>query len=125
MNIYTNSNSAFPSQVVSDAEKASREYGSQVAMAIEYEWFRSGRMNGNTYLTNWNNFNTLRLYARGEQPVQKYKDELSINGDLSYLNLDWKPVPILSKFVDIVVNGISASSYDVKAYAQDPESIKN
>ena len=124
MNIYTNSNSAFPSQVVSNAEKASMEYGSQVAMAIEYEWFKSGRMNGNAYLTNWNNFNTLRLYARGEQPVQKYKDELSINGDLSYLNLDWKPVPILSKFVDIVVNGISERSYDVKAYAQDPESIK-
>jgi len=124
MNIYTNSNSAFPSQVVSNAEKASIDYGSQVAMAIEYEWFKSGRTNGNRYLTNWNNFNTLRLYARGEQPVQKYKDELSINGDLSYLNLDWKPVPILSKFVDIVVNGISQKSYDIKAYAQDPSSTK-
>ena len=124
MNIYTNSNSAFPSQVVSDAEKASWEYGSQVAMAIEYEWFRSGRVNGNRYLTNWNNFNTLRLYARGEQPIQKYKDELSINGDLSYLNLDWKPVPILSKFVDIVVNGISQKAYEIKAYAQDPSSVK-
>ena len=124
MNIYTNSNSAFPSQVVSDAEKSSMEYGSQVAMAIEYEWFRSGRVNGNRYLTNFNNFNTLRLYARGEQPVQKYKDELSINGDLSYLNLDWKPVPILSKFVDIVVNGISAKAYEIKAYAQDPSSVQ-
>ena len=124
MNIYTNSNSAFPSQVVSDAEKASWEYGSQVAMAIETEWFKSGRVNGNRYLTNWNNFNTLRLYARGEQPIQKYKDELSINGDLSYLNLDWKPVPILSKFVDIVVNGISQKAYEIKAYAQDPSSVK-
>jgi len=124
MNIYTNTNSAFPSQVVSDAEKASIEYGSQVAMAIEYEWFRSGRTSGNRYLTNWNQFHQLRLYARGEQSVQKYKDELSINGDLSYLNLDWQPVPILSKFVDIVVNGISAKSYDIKAYAQDPESVK-
>lgn len=124
MNIYTNSNSAFPSQVVSNAEKSSLEYGSQVAMAIEYEWFRSGRTNGNRYLTNWNNFHSLRLYARGEQPIQKYKDELSINGDLSYLNLDWKPVPILSKFVDIVVNGISQKAYEIKAYAQDPNSIK-
>ena len=124
MNIYTNTNSAFPSQGVSDAEKASIEYGSQVAMAIEYEWFKTGRTNGNRYLTNWNQFHQLRLYARGEQSIQKYKDELSINGDLSYLNLDWKPVPILSKFVDIVVNGISAKTYDIKAYAQDPESIK-
>ena len=124
MNIYTNTNSAFPSQVVSDAEKASIEYGSQVAMAIEYEWFKSGRTQGNRYLTNWNQFHQLRLYARGEQSIQKYKDELSINGDLSYLNLDWQPVPILSKFVDIVVNGISNKTYDIKAYAQDPASVK-
>ena len=126
MNIYTNSNSAFPSQVVSDAEKASLEYGSQVGMAIEYEWF--GNLVEQTVIAYLKvtgiTFIILRLYARGEQPVQKYKDELSINGDLSYLNLDWKPVPILSKFVDIVVNGISAHSYDIKAYAQDPESIK-
>ena len=124
MGIYTNTNSAFPSQVVSDAEKASWEYGNQVAQAIEYEWFDQRRTGGNRYLTNWNNFHSLRLYARGEQPVQKYKDELSINGDLSYLNLDWKPVPILSKFVDIVVNGISQKSYDIKAYSQDPSSVK-
>jgi hypothetical protein len=124
MGIYTNTNSAFPSQVVSDAEKANWEYGTQVAQAIEYEWFDQGRTGGNRYLTNWNNFHSLRLYARGEQPVQKYKDELSINGDLSYLNLDWKPVPILSKFVDIVVNGISQKSYDIKAYSQDPNSVR-
>jgi len=124
MGIYTNTRSAFPSQVVSDQEKASIEYGKQVAQAIEGEWFSQGRTTGNRYITNWNNFNQLRLYARGEQSVQKYKDELSINGDLSYLNLDWTPVPILSKFVDIVVNGISQKSYDVKAYAQDPESVR-
>jgi len=124
MKMYTNSNSAFPSQVVPDYEKASLEYGSQVAQAIETEWFNQGRTNGNRYLTSFNNFHHLRLYARGEQPVQKYKDELSINGDLSYLNLDWKPVPILSKFVDIVVNGISSKEYDIKAYSQDPASVK-
>ena len=124
MNIYTNTNSPFPSQVVSDAEKASLKYGQQVAQAIEQEWFSQGRTSGNRYLTNWNNFHMLRSYARGEQSIQKYKDELAINGDLSYLNLDWKPVPILSKFVDIVVNGISSKAYDIKAYAQDPESIK-
>ena len=124
MNIYTNTNSPFPSQVVSDVEKASIEYGTQVAQAIEQEWFSQGRTSGNRYLTNWNNFHMLRSYARGEQSIQKYKDELAINGDLSYLNLDWKPVPILSKFVDIVVNGISSKTYDIKAYAQDPESIK-
>lgn len=124
MNIYTNTNSAFPSQVVPDAVKASEEYGLQVSRAIEQEWFEQGRTTGNRYLTNWNNFHQLRLYARGEQSVQKYKDELATNGDISYLNLDWKPVPIISKFVDIVVNGMSQKGYDIKAYAQDPESLK-
>tara|TARA_X000001382_G_scaffold119097_2_gene99660 strand:- start:1094 stop:3484 length:2391 start_codon:yes stop_codon:yes gene_type:complete len=121
--IYTNGSSIFPSQVVSDAEKASWEYGEQVAQAIEQEWFNQGRTNGNRYLTTSNNYNRLRLYSRGEQPTQKYKDELSINGDLSYLNLDWKPVPIISKFVDILANGISNKDYDINAFAQDPSSL--
>ena len=124
MNINYNANSAFPNQVVPLEEKMSLKYGKQVADAIQSEWFAQGRTNGNRYLTTFNNYHTRRLYARGEQPVQKYKDELSINGDLSYLNLDWKPVPILSKFVDILVNGISNKDYDIKAFAQDPESIK-
>ena len=118
--INTSTNSSFPSQVVPLAEKLSFEYGLQVGQAIEYEWFRGGRVNGTRWQKGFQNFNRLRLYARGEQPVQKYKDELSINGDLSYLNLDWKPVPIIPKFVDIVVNGISSKKYDIKAYAQDP-----
>ena len=114
----------FLGQVVSDAEKSSIEYGRQVARAIESEWFAQGRTNGNRYLTTWNNYNRLRLYARGEQPTQKYKDELSINGDLSYLNLDWKPVPIISKFVDILTNGISNKDYDINVFAQDPDSVE-
>ena len=109
----------FPSQVVSDAEKLSYDYGLKVAKAIEQEWFHNDRQ-GNRYTTNKNNFHSLRLYARGEQSIQKYKDELSINGDLSYLNLDWKPVPIIPKFVDIVVNGIAERTYDIKAVSQDP-----
>ncbi len=123
MNISTNPNSSFPSQVVSDEEKKSFEYGVQVGRAIEGEWFHGGR-SGNRFATNWNRYHNLRLYARGEQPIQKYKDELSINGDLSYLNLDWKPVPVISKFVDIVVNGMSEKQYKINAYAQDPSSLK-
>ena len=121
MQISTQNGSSFPDQVVSDEVKSSLDYGRQVGRAIEGDWFAgtrtgvSGRFN--------TNYNNLRLYARGEQSVQKYKDELAINGDLSYLNLDWKPVPIIPKFVDIVVNGLDTKLYDIKAYAQDPVSL--
>ena len=119
---YTAVNNYFPSQVVSDAEKLSYDYGLKVAKAIEFEWFGND-MSHTRYDNNYRNFHELRLYARGEQSIKKYKDELSINGDLSYLNLDWKPVPIISKFVDIVVNGISERTYSVKAYSQDPYGV--
>jgi hypothetical protein len=115
--------SYFPSQTVSDAEKLSFDYGLKVGKAIEQEWFNNDK-SLNRYRSNYNNFHSLRLYARGEQSIQKYKDELSINGDLSYLNLDWKPVPIISKFVDIVVNGIAERTYDIKAFSQDPNGVK-
>ena len=119
----TNTYSSFPDQIVPDEVKQSIDYGRQVAMAIEGDWF-SGTRSGveNRFNTNYNNFRMRRLYSRAEQPVQKYKDELAINGDLSYLNLDWKPVPIIPKFVDIVVNGMDDKVYDIKAFAQDPES---
>ena len=115
--------SYFPSQVVSDAEKLSYDYGLKVAKAIETEWFYND-YNQTRYTTNKNNYHNLRLYARGEQSIKKYKDELSINGDLSYLNLDWTPVPIIPKFVDIVVNGLADRMYDIKAYSQDPFGVQ-
>ena len=110
----------FPSQVVSDLEKMSFDYGLKVAKAIQHEWYGKTYGAGNRSNHHSSRIHNLRLYARGEQNIQKYKDELSINGDLSYLNLDWSPVPIISKFVDIVVNGIAERLYDIKAYSQDP-----
>ena len=115
---------SFPSQLTTDAERASKEFGLQVGQGIQYEWFRK---DGNScrYYSQWRDFRRLRLYARGEQPISKYKNELAIDGDLSYLNLDWTPVPIIPKFVDIVVNGMSDRLFKVKAYAQDAMSQAN
>ena len=112
------SSAGFPSQFVSDAQKATDEFGLQIGQAIQYEWFKK---DGNQcrYYNQWRDFHRLRLYARGEQSIAKYKNELAIDGDLSYLNLDWTPVPILPKFVDIVVNGMQDREFKVKAYAQD------
>ena len=109
---------AFPDQFASDSVKDTMEFGLQVGQSIQYEWFR--RDGGSCRFYNqWADFNRLRLYARGEQSIAKYKNEISVDGDLSHLNLDWTPVPIIPKFVDIVVNGMSDRLFKVKTYAQD------
>jgi len=108
----------FPDQLASDSEKSSKDYGLIVGRAIESEWFRKESGTSRFY-NNRDTYHKLRTYAMGEQSVQKYKNELSINGDISYLNLDWTPVPIVPKFVDIVVNGMSNRLFDVKAEAVD------
>ena len=109
---------SFPSQLITDAEKASKEFGLQIGQSIQYEWFLKDGSSCR-YYSQWRDFRRVRLYARGEQSIAKYKNELAIDGDLSYLNLDWTPVPIIPKFIDIVVNGMSDRLFKVKAYAQD------
>ena len=114
---------AFPDQFVSDAEKKTDEFGLQVGQAIQYEWFRKDG-GGCRFYNQWQEFHRLRLYARGEQSIAKYKNELSVDGDLSYLNLDWTPVPIIPKFVDIVVNGMSDRLFKVNCVAMDAMSAE-
>jgi hypothetical protein len=114
----------FPNQMATDSEKNTKEYGLKVGKAIEGEWFKRVNSGSCRYYDQYLEFHKLRLYARGEQPTQMYKDLLAINGDLSYLNLDWKPVQIIPKFVDIVVNGMNDRLYAIKASAQDINSAE-
>ena len=114
----------FPNQFVSDREKATKEFGLQIGQSIQYEWFRKDG-GACKYYDRFNEFHRRRLYARAEQPVGKYKNELAVDGDLSYLNLDWTPIAVVPKFVDIVVNGMSDRLFEVKAYAQDALSLRD
>ncbi len=115
--------SSFPTQLATDAEKASKEFGLKVGQSIMWEWFaKTG--NNCRYYSQWIDFHRIRLYARGEQPIAKYKTQFEVDGDMSHINLDWTPVPIIPKFVDIVVNGMNDRLFEVKAFAQDAMSIE-
>jgi hypothetical protein len=113
----------FPNQFATSAEKDTDEYGLKVGNAILSEWFLRDGVRCR-YYDQWADFHRLRKYARGEQSVSKYKNELAIDGDLSMLNLDFTPIHIIPKFVDIVVNGMQDRLFKVKAYAQDAMSQK-
>lgn len=115
--------SSFPTQLATDAEKASKEFGLKVGQSIMWEWFaKTG--NNCRYYSQWIDFHRIRLYARGEQSIAKYKEQFQVDGDMSHINLDWTPVPIIPKFVDIVVNGMNDRLFQVKAYAQDAMSAE-
>ena len=74
------SSAGFPSQFVSDAEKATVEFGLQIGQSIQYEWFKKEGGQCRFYSQS-KDFHRQRLYARGEQSVAKYKNELAVDGD--------------------------------------------
>jgi hypothetical protein len=113
----------FPNEV-EFCDKSQKDYGLKIGRAIQHEWFRRDTA-GCRFYSQMKMFNELRLYARGEQSIAKYKNEMAVDGDLSFLNLDWTPIPIMPKFIDIVVNGMSERVMKVKAYAQDAISQSN
>lgn len=113
----------FPGKPATDAEKATKAYGLMIGQAIQYEWFKKDG-NNTQYYDRWAEFNRRYRYARAEQPVHKYKQELSVDGDMSHLNLDWTPISVIPKFVDIVVNGMADRLFKVRADSQDSLSVK-
>ena len=107
----------YPSPLATNEEKATKEYGLEYFKTMYYEWHN----NGDVYFRDRKmRYNRNRSYAEGNQDVGKYKDLLDVQGDSSYLNIDWSPVSIIPKFVDVIVNGMVNQEYDVKAKSIDP-----
>jgi len=107
----------YPSPLATNEEKATKEYGLEYFKNMYYEWHN----NGDVYFRDRKmRYNRNRSYAEGNQDVGKYKDLLDVQGDSSYLNIDWSPVSVIPKFVDVIVNGMVNQDYDIKAKTIDP-----
>ena len=108
---------SYPSPFVSKEEKESKEYGLEYFKRM-YQDYKSNTKNN--YSDRKRLFEKLRSYAEGVQDVTKYKDLMDVEGDTSYLNIDWSPVAVVSKFVDVIVNGLDNQEYDILCTAIDP-----
>ena len=99
----------FPDPTAQSIEKMSKSYGLKYAKAIMGQWGGTVATNS-LYQRRFKEFENNRDYANGTQNTQIYKQILNSldpsNGDGTLLNLDWTPVPIVPKFVKIVVNKI-------------------
>ena len=86
-----------------------KSYGLQYAKAIYEQWGQSSDTHS-LYGRRNKIFTRSRDYANGTQDTTIYKQLLNSlgpeKGDGSLLNLDYTPVPILPKFVKIVMNKI-------------------
>ena len=120
---YDKSNNGYPDQAAPDSEKKSMQYGLQVANYIENQHFYEQNDLFSFYDSRLE-IESNRLYARGAQDPDMYKRQLRVDGDDSYLNMDWEPVPVAPKFVDLIVNGIQDRLWDVNAYAQDSQATQ-
>ena len=114
---------SFPDPLANSEVKKNKAYGIQYAKAIESQW---GKINSATSLYGKRNvvFDRSRDYANGTQDTNLYKKLLrSINpndGDGSLMNLDYTPVPVLPKFVRVVVNKILSRNPYPNLEAIDP-----
>lgn len=113
---------SFPKHTDDFSKQVLGDYGKQVAQAIQGEWFKREGNGVCGFYENKNEFARRRAYGRGKQSTKKYKDYISVNGDISYLNLDMNPIPVIPKFKDWVVNGMMDRDYTVKARSIDRES---
>jgi len=113
----------FPDPLATPEDKSKKAYGIQYAKAIDSQW---GRMTDTSSLVGKRNriFERSRDYATGNQDTNIYKQLLNSldpnNGDGSLMNLDFTPVPILPKFVRIVVNKILSRRLYPNLEAVDP-----
>jgi hypothetical protein len=114
---------SFPDPLADTETKKTKDYGLKYAKAIESQW---GKITSATSLYGRRNvvFDRNRDYANGTQDTNIYKKLLrSLNpndGDGSLMNLDYTPVPILPKFVRVVVNKILSRNPYPNLEAVDP-----
>ena len=104
-----NKKSGFPDPLADYSAKQDKSYGLQYAKAIYEQWGQSTDTHS-LYGRRNKIFSRNRDYANGTQDTTIYKQLLNSlgpeKGDGSLLNLDYTPVPILPKFVKIVMNKI-------------------
>ena len=106
----------YPTPIATNSEKASKEYGLQYFKRMYHDWTQNSELN---FRDRRRRMIKARKYAEGNQDVGKYKDLLDVKGDNSYMNIDWTPVSVIPKFVDVVVGDLSNQDYEVKATAVD------
>ena len=112
----------FPSPLVSNKRKESKTYGLAYANKVEERWFNAGANNTNQFYAKKRQIRENRKYAQGNQNPAIYKKWWNPTGDTSWVSLDFSPIAIIPKYLNILANTITESYWRISAEAIDPKS---
>jgi len=108
-------------QFESPSIKKKDEYGIHIAKWID-NTVSSGH---NSYYYKRNKrIEINRQIAQGRQSMGSFLDRMGIDGQQSFINLDWKPPAIMPKFIQVLLNGFIKRDEKPKVSAIDPVSIE-
>jgi hypothetical protein len=112
-------NGSIPSPTASKEEKAKKEYGLQYAGMIWADYNKDISV----YNARRKQIIINRQYAEGMQSVQKYKNLMDLDGDSSYVNLDFSPISRVPTIVDNIVGKLMNQSFKIQCNPIDSESL--
>lgn len=101
----------FPSIYAPNSEKQSTEYALQMFRAVLKATSAYREERGKQ-------IEISRMYAKGNQPLKQYLDELNIEGTNQYINISYIPTKILQKFEKIIVDDYAQLDEAVKVWAK-------
>lgn len=118
--INTSKNYPFPNLMATPEVKKEKGYGLAFAKAMYGKYLNEDYSVYNRI----SRFVENRKYAEGMPSIEKFKDQLDLNGDSSYLNLDFQSVSVIPKFVNLLVGEMINQEFEIQAEAMDEGSMK-
>lgn len=116
MSTQSNSKASFPSHLI-DPRRKNKEW---ILNYLKAAWSDFSTVSNIFYYKGWK-YNEIKDYALGNQSIDQYKKILKIgdspNG--SWVSIDWRVLPIVTKFRRIALNKLKKVNYDIDAVAVD------
>ena len=108
----------FPSHLIPNDQK-NEAWGMQFCKAIWDDYNISGNL---SFYSDRANYSRYMSYALGRQSIVKYQDLLKADesDNLTFMNVDWTPLPIFTKFREIALARVKQVDYNVSATPVDP-----
>ena len=116
-------NMSFPRATDPFSKKESVDWGYSFSEAVVSEWFFREGADNCRYYTQKSQIYERRVYAKGLQSLEKFYEKIGTNGTAKFLNLSKKPITVIPKLTDLIVNGFTGRDYHIKAIAIDPLSL--